>query len=105
MDASAVHFASAARHIGEAARARGLVVPAFRSPPRVPGAARTLRRWSGGGATVSVEVRGRPFEAVVADMVEGVVVANRLDGADATRLRTALWEAVLAGHDGHERAA
>lgn len=99
MDATAVHFASAARLIGEAARTRGLVVPAFRSPPRRPGAARTLRRWAGGGATVSVEVRGRPYEAVVADMVEGVVVVNRVEGGDATRLRTSLWAAVLAGTD------
>lgn len=100
MDATAVHFASAARLIGEAARTRGLVVPDFRSPPRRPGAARTLRRWADGGATVSVEVRGRPYEAVVADMVEGVVVVNGFDGAEATRLRTGLWAAVLAGTDG-----
>lgn len=102
MEASAVHFASAARLIGDAARARGLVVPAFRSPPRLPGAARTLRRWRDGGATVSVEVTGRPPEAVVADMVEGVVIVNRVTGADATRLRTALWQAVLdrAGREG-----
>ncbi len=105
MDATAVHFATAARLIGEAARQRGLVVPAFRSPPRLTGAARTLRRWSGGGATVSVEVRGRPYEAVVADMVEGVVVANRVVGPDATRLRTALWAAVLADHGGSVAAA
>lgn len=43
---------------------------------------------------MSVRLDGRPFGAVVADMVEGVVVANRLEGAEATRVRTALWEAV-----------
>jgi hypothetical protein len=82
-----------------------MVVPAFRSPPRLPGAARTLRRWAGGGATVSVEVRGRPHEAVVADMVEGVVVVNGVSGAEATRLRTALWEAVLSAPAPHVAAA
>lgn len=102
MEASALQFAAVARILGDAVRARGLVVPAFRSPPRLPGAARTVRRWRGGGATVSVEVTGRPREAVVADMVEGVVVVNGVSGPDATRLRTALWEAVLAGE---ERAA
>ncbi len=105
MDATAVHFAAAARLLGEATRARGLVVPAFRSPPRLRGAARTLRRWTGGGATVSVEVRGRPYEAVVADMVEGVVIVNRVVGPDATRLRTALWAAVLEGEGGAVAAA
>jgi hypothetical protein len=43
---------------------------------------------------VSVRLDGRPFGAVVGDMVEGVIVANRLEGAEATRVRTALWEAV-----------
>jgi len=105
MDASAVHFATAARLLGEAARARGLVVPAFRSPPRLPGAARTVRRWPGGGATVSVEVRARPYEAVVADMVEGVVIVNGVEGPDATRLRTSLWQAVLDGAGGEVAAA
>lgn len=96
MRSSAIHFAAAARVLGDAARRQALVVPAFRSPPRRPGAARTVRRWPDGGATVSVEVAGRPHEAVVADMVEGVVVVNRLAGADATRARTKLWEAVLS---------
>lgn len=105
MEASAVHFAAVARTLGEAARARGLVVPSFRSPPRRPGASRTLRRWPDGGATVSVEVVGRPREAVVADMVEGVVVANGVTGPDATRLRTALWEAVLAASQRPAQAA
>ncbi len=105
MEATALHFAAVARILGDAARARGLLVPSFRSPPRLRGAARTLRRWPDGGATVSVEVVGRPREAVVADMVEGVVAANEISGPDATRLRTALWEAVLATGSGAARAA
>jgi hypothetical protein len=87
-------FAAAARQLAKAARAAGLVVPAFRSPPRVPGAARTLRRYPG-GALVSVRLHGRPFDEVVADMVEGVVVANRLTGDAALRARTALAESVV----------
>lgn len=94
MGSTSVHFAAAARVIGDVARPRGLLVPAFRSPPRVRGAERTLRRWRDGGATVSVRVGDRPFVEVVADMVEGVVVANGLSGIAATRIRTALWEEV-----------
>ena len=41
-------------------------------------------------------VRDRPLQAVVADLIEGVVVVNGLDGPEATRLRTALWAAVVA---------
>ena len=79
MEATSLQFAAAARALGDAARARDLLVPGFRSPPRRADAERTLKRWPG-GATVSVRLRGRPFVAVAADMVEGVLVANGLAG-------------------------
>lgn len=93
---SAVEFAQAARVLARVARTQGLVVPGFRSPPKVVGAQRTLRRHSG-GAVVAVQVRGRPWFAVAADMVEGVVAANGLLPPDADRLRTDLWTAL--GYD------
>jgi hypothetical protein len=86
-------FAAVARRLADATRAAGLAVPAFRSPPRVPGAARTLRRYPG-GTVVSVRLRDRPFDAVIADMVEGVIVTNRMGGEAALRTRTYLAEAV-----------
>jgi hypothetical protein len=96
MQATSVQFAAVARSLATVARARGLVVPGFRSPPRVAGAERTLQWPARGGApTVAVQLKGRPFGAVVADMVEGIVVANELDPPEATRARTALWEAVV----------
>ena len=95
--AASLRFAAAARRLAAASRARGLVVPGFRSPPRVPGVSRTIRRRSEGPAVVAVDVRGRPFPAVAADMVEGVLVANRLEGAEAERHRAALLAAVLDG--------
>ena len=61
----------------QAARALGLVVPGFRSPPRLVGVQRSIKRWHG-GATVAVVVRGRPWPAVQADLIEGVVAANGL---------------------------
>jgi hypothetical protein len=99
MEARALRFSSAVRTLGQAARARGLVVPGFRSPPRLTGAERTLRRRADGGITIAVVLRGRPFVAVVGDMIEGIVVANQLDGTAATRARTALWEAVVANEE------
>jgi hypothetical protein len=92
--ANSLDFAAAARSLGATARSMGLDVPTFRSPPRIVGAERTLRRSRTGWTTVSVRLDGRPLGAVVADMVEGVVVANRLAGAEATRVRTALWESL-----------
>jgi hypothetical protein len=56
-------------------------------------AERTLRR-TASGVTVAVRLRDRPFEAVKADMIEGVLVANGLSGAEAMRVRNALWAAV-----------
>jgi len=96
-------FAAAARRLGDAARGAGLSVPAFRSPPRVAGALRTVRRYPG-GTVVSVQLRDRPHEAVAADMVEGIVVTNRLSGDAALRARTVLAEA-LVGASRPERAS
>ena len=93
-------FAHAARTLTRAARRRGLVAPSFRCPPRIVGADRTLRRRPGGGV-VSVRVRERPWPAVLADMIEGVVAVNGLSPPAATRVRTELWEEVT--HDGDER--
>lgn len=44
---------------------------------------------------VSVQVRGRPFDAVLLDMVDGVIVANGLRGREAEGWRLALRAAVL----------
>lgn len=93
--ADPLRFAAAARRLGVEARRRGLAVPGFRSPPRLPGAHRTIRRRTDGTAVVAVRVRGRTMEAVVSDMVEGVVAANRLSPGDAARHRPALRAAVL----------
>jgi len=107
MDSSTTaRFADAARTLTREARQRGLVAPSFRCPPRIVGADRTLRRRPGGGV-VSVRVRERPWPAVLADMIEGVVAVNGLSPPAATRARTELWEEVT--HDsqkhGHNRVA
>jgi len=82
-----------ARFLAAEARAAGLDVPAFRSPPRVSGAARTIRRM-GDGAVVSIRIRGRSSEEVAADMIEGIVIANRLAPAVAAPMRERLRASV-----------
>jgi hypothetical protein len=96
-------FADAARTLTREARRRGLVAPSYRCPPRLVGADRTLRRRSG-GAVVAVRIRGRPWPAVLADMIEGVIAANRLTAPVATRVRTDLWE-LVTGAAGDARVA
>ena len=91
-----LQFAEAARALARAARARGLVSPAFRSPPRLVGVDRSIRR-SGDRNVVAVRTRGRPWVAVAADMIEGVIHANDLVGGNAVRVRGALWAAVGFG--------
>src|SRR6478609_6931793 len=65
----ALRFADTARRLGAAAHEARLSVPAFRSPPRVADAARTIRRYPA-GAVVSVRLRGRPFPEVVVVQAE-----------------------------------
>ncbi len=91
--ATTVDFAAAARVLTREARRRGLTGPSFRCPPRLVGVDRTIRRRPD-GAIVSVRLRGRPWPAVLADMVEGVVVTNGLVAPHADRLRAELWEVV-----------
>jgi hypothetical protein len=93
--ADAVHFAAAARVLAAEARARGLSVPGFRSPPRLEGVDRSLRRRADGSAVVAVRVRGRTLDSVAADMVDGLLAANGLVAAAAARHRQPMLSAVL----------
>jgi hypothetical protein len=97
MEATSVRFAGAVKSLSDVARRQGLAVPAFRSPPRLAGCERTIRWRPDGGATVAVRLKGRLWVQVLADMVEGVVAANGLEGPAADRARTALWGAVEGG--------
>ena len=93
MEPTSLRFARTARSLAAVAESHGLRPPTFRSPPRLAGVSRTLRRASD-EVIVSVVLRGRPWAAVAADMVDGVVAANRLAGVEADRVRSALWASV-----------
>jgi hypothetical protein len=99
-----IRFADLARRIGAATRAAGLVVPAYRTPPRRAGVTRTIRRLPG-GPVVAVRLRLRPAADVVRDMVEGVVVANGLTGDAAQRVRRTLLQTIEGATVGPESAA
>src|SRR6056297_1126974 len=91
MESPTLRFAATARILTEAAHRSGHRAPTFRSPPRVDGRMRTIRRHANGAATVSLVLRGRPWSAVVADMIEGFVVVNDVDPVAGERLRDLLW--------------
>lgn len=93
MQSSSLRFAQAVQAIAAAARRLDLVVPGFRSPPRLVGVERSIKRWHG-GATVAVVVRNRPWPAVQADLIEGVITANGLVSPASDRARADLWRAL-----------
>ena len=89
-------FASAARVLSQRAAELDLVVPGFRSPPRIVGVNRTIRRSRDSeGGVVAVRLTDRPFTAAVGDMIEGVLVINRLEPPLADQMRTLLWRTML----------
>lgn len=96
MQSSSLRFARSVQALAATTRALGLVVPGFRSPPRLVGVQRSIKRWPG-GATVAVVVRDRPWPAVQADLVEGIIAANQLTSPAADRARAELWRALEGG--------
>ncbi|MDP1793300.1 MAG: hypothetical protein Q8K63_04100 [Acidimicrobiales bacterium] len=76
-------FADTVRRLSAAAAAAGMRSPSFVSPPRIASADRTIRWLAGDRALVAVRRGKRAADAVVHDMIEGVVVANRLSGSEA----------------------
>ncbi len=92
---TALDFGEMSRIVAGEARRHGLVAPSFRSPPRLQGATRTLRRYPNGQLLVSVRCRGRPVADVAADMVDGVLMANGLGGTAAVGWRITLRAACL----------
>lgn len=66
---------------------------------------RTIRRRPSGVVVVSVRRDGRPLAAVQADVIEGVVVANRLVGEAADRFRHEAWTVLEGGEAPRRRRA
>ncbi len=90
---TSVRFAQIARQINQVAKEHNLRAPAFRSPPKVAGVRRTIKRRKDGSATVSVSLRGRPAVAVVADMIDGVMAANDPGSTRSAGVADRLWSA------------
>jgi hypothetical protein len=95
MSADSLRFTTTARAVAAEARRLRLRVPSFRSPPKLRGAARTIRRRAD-DATIAVVIRGRSEADIAADVIEGVIVANGLKGDAAVRCRRRLAASVEA---------
>lgn len=88
-----------------AARSLGLSAPSFQSPPRSDGLGRSIQRMPSGDCVVAVRVRGRPFGAVVADAIEGIVVCNELGADAAGAVRDELWREAASVSSGGDMQA
>lgn len=94
--ASALQFSETVRQVVGLARRHRLRPPVFRSPPGLDGVDRSIRRRPNGTVVVAVRRTGRPLAAVQADVIDGVLAANRIVGEPADRFRHAAWDR-LAG--------
>ncbi len=92
-DVRSIRFARTVQDLRAAARSAGWSLPTFRSPPGKPGAVRTIRRRPDGSHVVAVVLHGRAWDDVVADLVDGVIATNSLQGTEAARCRRLLVHA------------
>ncbi len=96
---TAVQFSETVRHVVTLARRQGLRPPVFRSPPRLDGVDRSIRRRPNGTVVVAVRRAGRPLAAIQSDVIDGVVAANGLTGGAADKFRHAAWERLVGTTD------
>jgi len=96
---TAVQFSETVRQVVTLARRQGLRPPVFRSPPRLDGVDRSIRRRPNGTVVVAVRRAGRPLAAIQSDVIDGVVAANALHGAAADKFRHAAWERLVGAPD------
>jgi hypothetical protein len=88
-------FAEVVRQLQRATAAAGMRMPGFASPPRLASARRTIRWLAEDRALVAVRRGDRAADAVVTDMIDGVVAANRLSGSEAQDAARKLGECLM----------
>ena len=93
-NAPSVRFSIVAKAFGQLAAQAGFVAPGFRSPPSSRQTDRAIRK-HGSGSVVAVRIKDRPFEAVIADMIDGVIVCNELSSPRSGELRNLLWQTAI----------
>ncbi|MHB8465984.1 MAG: hypothetical protein ACYDH6_09260 [Acidimicrobiales bacterium] len=93
MRSETLTFTTIVRTVAGEARKMGLVVPVFRSPPRLAGCDRTICRRHG-DLIVAIRLRDRPFGDVAADVIQAILVCNPLRRGQEMRVRRLLLQAV-----------
>jgi hypothetical protein len=92
---SAFEFSALARNVSATADACGLKAPGFRTPSQIPDRTRSVRRLPGGSGIVSVTTRNRTADAIITDMVDGIITVNGLKGGIAASVRRTMLRSLL----------
>lgn len=92
-----VNFVSVVRTLGRIANQREFISPSFRCPPPSAKFQRSMRNLGEGEITISIVIRERPWLAVLADIVEGFVIANKSLERES-ELRNLLWDSIASNN-------
>lgn len=90
-----INFLKVIRTLERIAGQRGFVAPSFRCPPPSAKFQRSLKKLKDDKVVVSIVVRDRPWLAVLADIVEGFVIANNSSEREP-ELRNLLWDSIAS---------
>ena len=88
-----IQFSIAVRTLGRIADRLGYRIPQFRCPPPSAKYQRSVRKTGDENLSISIVIRGRPWLAILADIVEGFVIANTQSGQDS-EIRNILWDCI-----------
>ena len=98
-----IKFVKVVRTLERIANQRGFNVPTFRSPPPTAKFQRTVKKQPDKKLIISIVVRERPWLAVLADIIEGFVLANKPSNRES-ELRDLLWDSISSnGFEATER--
>lgn len=98
---TAMEFARVVRLLSDETKRLGLCAPGFRSPPRLAGFNRTLRRRLAGPPMISVRLGGRTINDVIDDMIQGVLVVNDIKSPNHLEIQNLLAAAAELGRCAH----
>ena len=88
-----IQFSIAVRTLGRIADQLGYRIPKFRCPNPSAKYQRSGRKTGDENLSISIVIRGRPWLAILADIVEGFVIANTQSGQDS-EIRNILWDCI-----------
>ena len=88
-----IQFSIAVRTLGRIADQLGYRIPQVRGPPPSAKYQRSVRKTGDENLSISIVIRGRPWLAILADIVEGFVIANTQSGQDS-EIRNILWDCI-----------